>query len=323
MKPDADTDSTAYKKATAERLLETYNVMVAVDDNEDIRSAYSDLGITAIAPTQVPASSDNEKEETARGLRFSRLIARLDGEQERKKAMTNRETRDFDAEFEIREASDGTTFVGYAAKFNSASENLGGFVEYIERGAFSKSLKSRNDVKMLWNHDASQPLASTRSGTLKLYEDEVGLRVEARLPDTTTGRDLAVLLRDGIIDKMSFGFNVIKDSWNSEGNERTLKSVRLFEVSAVTWPAYTATSASVRALEVVAQRAAVDADELADVMLKIEEGSDLTPEQAELMKTVVDRLAPAPEETVSEEPTAEPSLLAVKQKQLDLLLKRI
>jgi hypothetical protein len=67
----------------------------------------------------------------------------------------------------------------------------------------------------------------------------------------------------------------------------------------------------------------VDADELADVMLKIEEGADLTPDQAELMKSVVDRLAPAPEETVIEEPTPEPSLLAVKQKQLDLLLKRI
>jgi HK97 family phage prohead protease len=323
MKPDADTDSTAWKKATAERLLETYNVMVAVDDNEDIRAAYSDLGITAIDPSQVPESSDNEEEETARGLRFSRLIARLDGEQERKKAMENRETRDFDAQFEIREASDGMTFVGYAAKFNSASENLGGFVEYIQPGAFSRSLKSRNDVKMLWNHDAGEPLASTRSGTMKLYEDEIGLRVEAKLPDTSRGRDLAVLLRDGIVDKMSFGFNVIKDSWNSEGNERTLKSVRLFEVSAVTWPAYTATSASVRALEKVAERASVDADELADVMLKIEEGADLSPEQAELMKSVVDRLAPAPEETVSEEPKAEPSLLAVKQKQLDLLLKRI
>ena len=62
-KPDADTDSTEYKKATAERLLETYNVMVAVDDNEDIRSAYADLGITAISPIQVPASTDEEDDD--------------------------------------------------------------------------------------------------------------------------------------------------------------------------------------------------------------------------------------------------------------------
>ena len=419
MKPDADTDSTAYKKATAERLLETYNVMVAVDDNEDIRSAYSDLGITAIAPSQVPASSDDESEEmravdltppaymraaARRGLEYyaegkggdglvdqtiadaramasgevterkwrliapwiarhlvdldspaaqpdspeypsagvvamllwgapanrrgaeraqayaEGVVARLDAEQERKQTMSNRETRDFETTFEIREEGDGMTFVGYAAKFDQPSENLGGFVEYVERGAFSRSLKSRNDVMLLWNHDSGQPLASTRSGTMKLTEDEVGLRVEARLPQTTLGKDLAILLRDGIVGKMSFGFNVIKDSWNSEGNERRLKSVRLFEVSAVVWPAYTSTSATVRGLDKVAQRASVDADELADVMLKIEEGADLTPDQAELMKSVVERLAPAPEETISEEPQ---SLLAVKQKQLDLLLKRI
>jgi hypothetical protein len=158
---------------------------------------------------------------------------------------------------------------------------------------------------------------------MKLTEDDIGLRVEARLPETSLGRDLAVLLRSNIVNKMSFGFNVIKDSWNSEGNERRLKSVRLFETSLVVWPAYSSTEASVRGLDKVALRASVDADELADVMLKIEEGSDLTPDQAELMKSVVDRLAPAPEETISEEPTPEPSLLAVKQKQLDLLLKRI
>lgn len=425
MKPDADTDSTAWKKATAERLLETYNVMVAVDDNEDIRSAYSDLGITAISPGQVPASSDDESDDpedmdeeravdltppaymraaARRGLEYYEqgkggdglvaatitdarkmangealsenkwrrigawiarhivdldapaanpdnpnypsagvvamllwgapanrrgaertkayadgVVARLEAEEERIKQMSNRETRDFHADFEIREAGDGMTFVGYAAKFNSRSENLGGFTEVIEPGAFSRSLKSRNDIKMLWNHDAGEPLASTRSGTLKLSEDNVGLRVEAKLPDTTRGRDLAVLLRDGIVDKMSFGFNVIKDSWNSDGTERSLKSVRLFEVSAVTWPAYQATEASVRGLDKVAQRTAVDADQLADVMLKIEEGSDLTSEQAELIKSVADKLAPRSEEPVAEET----NLVSLKQKQLDLLLKRI
>ena len=216
------------------------------------------------------------------------------------------------------------TFVGYAAKFNEPSENLGGFIEYVERGAFTRSLKSRNDVMLLWNHDAGEPLASTRSGTLKLTEDEVGLRVEAKLPMTTRGKDLAVLLRDGIVRKMSFGFNVIKDSWNSEGTERRLKSVKLFEVSAVVWPAYASTEASVRGLDKVAKRASVDADQLADVMLKIEEGADLTADQAQLMKTVVDQLAPRSDEPTSDVvSTEETSLLAVKQKQLDLLLKRV
>jgi HK97 family phage prohead protease len=252
------------------------------------------------------------------------VVARLEAEEERKVKMSNRETRDFETVFEVREEGDGMTFVGYAAKFNEPSENLGGFIEYVERGAFSRSLKSRNDVMLLWNHDSGEPLASVRSGTMKLYEDDIGLRVEARLPMTSRGKDLAILLRDGIVRKMSFGFNVIKDSWNSEGTERRLKAVRLFEVSAVVFPAYASTEAGVRGLDLVAQRASVDADQLADVMLKIEEGADLSTEQAELMKTVVDNLAPKSEEvTPVVDSTQDSSLLELKQKQLQLLLKRI
>jgi hypothetical protein len=123
---------------------------------------------------------------------------------------------------------------------------------------------------------------------------------------------------------MSFGFNVIKDSWNAEGTERRLKSVKLFETSIVVWPAYSSTEASVRGLDLVAQRASVDADQLADVLLKIEEGADLTSDQAQLMKTVVDQLAPRSDEPTSDVvSTEETSLLAIKQKQLDLLLKRV
>lgn len=423
MKPDADTDSTEFKKATAERLLETYNVMVAVDDNEEIRAAYRELGITAIAPSEVPATEEDPEsdiEERAvdltppaymraaarRGLEYyaegkggdglvsqtiedaramargevserkwrligpwiarhlgdldspnadpnspnypsagvvamllwgapankrgaqraqayaEGVVARLDAEEERKKVMTQRETRDFEAGFEVRESESGMTFYGYAAKFNSRSENLGGFYEVIEPGAFARSLKSRNDVKLLVNHDTGRVLASSRAKTLRLYEDSVGLRVEADLPNTTDGRDMAELLKRGDLSSMSFGFNVIKDAWNSEGDMRTLKSVRLFEVSIVAFPAYQATEASVRGLDKVAQRAQVDADALADVMLKIEEGVDLTEDQARLMKSVVDELAPRNSEPATEA-APEPNLLSIKQKQLDLLLKRI
>lgn len=418
MKPDADTDSTAFKRAEAVRLLETFNVMVAVDDNEDIRDAYRELGITAISPSEVPTTPEEEtravdltppaymRAAARRGLEYYEegkggdglvsqtiedaramangevserkwrligpwiarhlgdldspaanpndpnypsagvvamllwgapanrrgaerakayaegVVARLEAEEERNRKMTQRETRDFEAGFEVRESENGMTFYGYAAKFNSRSENLGGFYEVIEPGAFGRSLKSRNDVKLLVNHDTGRVLASSRSKTLRLYEDSVGLRVEADLPNTTDGRDMAELLKRGDLSSMSFGFNVIKDAWNSEGDMRTLKSVRLFEVSIVAFPAYQATEASVRGLDKVAQRAQVDADALADVMLRIEEGSDLTEEQANLMKSVVEELAPRAAEQ-SEESSSEPSLLTIKQKQLDLLLKRI
>jgi uncharacterized protein len=245
------------------------------------------------------------------------VVARLEAEEERGKM--KHETRNFEADFELREEGDGMTFVGYAAKFNSPSEDLGGFVETIEPGAFRKSLRSRNDVKLLVNHDTGRVLASSRSGTMKLYEDEIGLRVEASLPNTTDGRDMAELLRRGDLNKMSFGFSVQKDSWNNEMTQRTLKSVRLFETSIVAFPAYAATEAMVRSLDKAATRANVDADELADAVLKLEEGADLTESQAELIKTVVNSLSPTQE---TEETEEQSSLLELKRKQLDLLLKK-
>ena len=246
------------------------------------------------------------------------VVTRLEAEEERGKM--KHETRNFDADFELRAEGDGMTFVGYAAKFNSPSEDLGGFTETIEQGAFRKSLRSRNDVKLLVNHDTGRVLASSRSGTMKLYEDEVGLRVEASLPNTSDGRDMAELLKRGDLNKMSFGFSVQKDSWNNEMTERTLKSVRLFEVSIVAFPAYAATEAMVRSLDKAATRANVDADELADAVLKLEEGADLSEQEAELITKVVHSLAPAKQ--VEEETEQEANLLELKRKQLDLLLKR-
>lgn len=247
------------------------------------------------------------------------VVARLEEEKKERGASLKRETRNFDADFEVRESGDGMTFVGYAAKFNSRSENLGGFIETIEPGAFKRTLQSRNDVKLLVNHDAGRVLASTRSGTMRLYEDSIGLKVEADLPNTSDGRDMAELLRRGDLSSMSFGFNVIKDSWSADGTERTLKSVRLFETSIVAWPAYQATEAAVRSYDALATRAEVDSDTLADALLKLEEGEDLTLEQAELLKSVVEKLAPATEESAE----VEQNNLELKKKQLELLLKRV
>ena len=245
------------------------------------------------------------------------VVTRLEAEQERGKM--KHETRNFDADFELRDENDGMTFVGYAAKFNSWSEDLGGFREQIEPGAFKRSLRARGDVKLLVNHDTGRVLASTRAGTMRLTEDNIGLRVEASLPNNTEGRDMAESLRRGDYSKMSFGFSVMKDSWNAEMTERSLKSVKLFEASIVAFPAYSETEAMVRSLDKVALRAQVDADELADAVLKLEEGADLSEQESELIKTVVDSLSPQPEPEPQEEA---PNLLEIKRKQLELLLKR-
>ena len=305
MNPGSTSDSPEYKKATAEELLKTYNVTVAVENDETALANYAELGIEAVNPD----SLDTQDMEEVSAYRAGKI-----GD------MGKVETREFTTTIELRAEGDGNTFSGYAALFNSPSEPLP-FTEVIAPGAFKRSLRSRNDVKMLWNHDSGSVLASTRSGTLSLVEDERGLKVTAVLPDTTAGRDARELISKGIVDAMSFGFSVPSggDSWSNDGSTRTLKSVRLHEVSVVAWPAYAATggTVSVRALDKVAQRAEVDADALQDVLTRIEDGADsLTMDDRRLLEQVLDRLAPAEQ---ADEIVGDLDLLALKKKKLNLL----
>ena len=238
---------------------------------------------------------------------------KIDGEPNTK----DPEIRTNNTKFEVRSEDDGMTFTGYASVFNSSSEDLGGFREFVAPGAFKRSLQSRNEIKLLWNHDTNEPLASVRGGSLELVEDRYGLKVKAKLPKTTRGRDVAELLRSKVIDSMSFGFNVIKDAWSENGSVRTLESVRLHEVSIVTYPAYSATTAQVRSIQPT-----IDADELANALLKLESGEDLDEKSATLITDVVGKLRQQPEAEVGADDNGL-ALLDLKKKQLDLLLKRI
>lgn len=147
-------------------------------------------------------------------------------------------------------------FAGYAAVFNSPSEPLP-FTETIAPGAFRRSLNSGSEKRMFLNHNTDQVLASSRSGTLTLSEDQRGLYVEADLPDTTYGRDLSVLMQRGDVHSMSFGFSVPRggDAWSEDGATRELREVILHEVSVVTgFPAYPATEgAQVRSTDEIAE----------------------------------------------------------------------
>jgi len=240
-------------------------------------------------------------------------------------ALSKMETRVFEIDsLEVREEADGMHLEGYAALFNSRSENLGGFTETIAPGAFRASLKARNDIKLLWNHDTGAVLGSTRAGTLTLTEDDRGLRVSAVLPNTSHGRDARELISRGDVTGFSFGFSMPArggDEWNSEGTERVLKSVRLFEVSLTPFPAYTQTNgtATVRGLDKIAKRADVDADALADALLKIENGEDITTDDRHLLEKVLSELAPEPE-VVEPEVDKGLEMLALKKKKLQLLM---
>ena len=257
------------------------------------------------------------------------VVARLEEENratvsQESENMAKIEQRTQEVTFELRavEDGDGMTFTGYAAVFNSPSEPLP-FIERIAPGAFKRSLKARNDIKLLYNHDSGAVLGSTRAGTLKLEEDNYGLRVTAVLPETTLGRDVRTLVQRGDVNAMSFGFSVPAggDTWNAEGTERTLKSVRIFEVSVVGSPAYqqTAGTAMVRSYDSVASRAEVDAESVAVAMLAVEEGKDLSIEQSELLTKVIQRLTPL---TGVADDSEEMALLELKKKKIELLMKR-
>ena len=252
--------------------------------------------------------------------RWSSVNVKLNKEEKENKVskVERRVKTDIDFELRIDNAeADGMRFTGYAAVFNSDSEPLP-FIERIMPGAFKRSLKARNEVKLFKNHNMDEVLASTRSKTLKLTEDSTGLLAEATLPDTTAGRDLAVLMKRGDVHAMSFGFSVPAkgDRWSDDGMTRELHQIRLHEVSIVTgFPAYEATTASVRSLDILASRTNVDADALADAMIKLEAGEKLADSQADLLQEVVTKLR-------GNEPNQD-DLLELKRKQLDLLLKMV
>jgi HK97 family phage prohead protease len=164
----------------------------------------------------------------------------------------NKEVRTFNVEnLELRVDIDNKTVVGYGAVFGSLSNDLGGFREVIDPNAFEGRLE--DDVRFLINHDGL-PLARTTNKTLRLSIDEKGLRYEATMPDTTLSNDLMELLKNGTVSQSSFAFIVEDDSWEVKDgvNIRTINKVsRLFDVSAVTYPAYEEASSSValRSLE--------------------------------------------------------------------------
>jgi HK97 family phage prohead protease len=304
--PDANPDSDNYPSAGV-----VAHLLWGSGPSKRAAQRAKDYADSVVA--RIRQEETNSMDNKNKWLDVARAIAlKIDGTQPESKEP---EVRTNSVDFEVRADGDGMTFTGYASVFNSPSEDLGGFVEYVAPGAFKRSLQSRNEVKLLWNHDAGEPLASLRGGTMSLVEDNRGLKVTAQLPNTSRGRDVAELLRTKVIDSMSFGFNVIRDSWASDGKTRTLESVRLFEVSIVSFPAYEATVAQVRSAPTI------NPDELADALLKLESGEELDTKSAELITDVVAKLKAQPEtEEVIDNGL---DLLDLKQKQFDLLLKRI
>jgi len=151
---------------------------------------------------------------------------------------------------EKRAASDlraqGRRLVGYAATFGTETR-IADFTEVVRAGAFQQSIASGKDILALADHDRGKVLARTKSGTLRLSEDERGLRFELDLPETTVGNDLLKLAERGDLGGMSFAFSVAEGGEVWTGDRRELRNVVLHEISVISsWPAYDGTSVSAR-----------------------------------------------------------------------------
>lgn len=167
-----------------------------------------------------------------------------------------REARQFTVQnVEVRKGTTDTaplTLSGYACVTDepyTMRDMLGDYDEVVRSGAFTKTLKEQDDVRLLLNHEGL-PLARTKSGTLTLREDTTGLNVSAELePRSGQVNDVRLAMERGDLDEMSFAFEVKKQVWSPDYTQRDILEVRLWDVSVVTYPANPATSASLRGVD--------------------------------------------------------------------------
>lgn len=196
---------------------------------------------------------------------------------------------------EVRKSDDEKRkIVGYGARFNELSEVLFFFREKIAPGAFKSALE-KSDARALINHDPNYVLGRTKSGTLNLNEDEVGLRYEIDPPDTSYANDLLVSIDRGDITQSSFAFTVGKEgeSWDESGDIpiRTIhKFDEIFDVSPVTYPAYESTSVGARSMVDVGLDAGLDIPEINKIFLKLKRGLDLKKSDRDLISNSVELL---------------------------------
>lgn len=156
------------------------------------------------------------------------------------------------SKLELRAQQGKPTIEGYAIVFNSVSLNLGGFRELVLPGATTESLKTA-DVRCLIDHEPCKILGRNTKGTLRLTEDDHGLKISDDLPDTSYARDLLEIMSPERqdVDGMSFGFNCLDEEWTQTEDGiplRRLIKIELFDVSVVTYPAYPSTEVALRSL---------------------------------------------------------------------------
>jgi len=213
------------------------------------------------------------------GFSWSKKKVKEIAKQEEKNSyiMENKETRIYNGNYEVRldEGSKETKVSGYAALFDTDSRDLG-FRETISKRAFDGRLE--DNVILTFNHDPNLILDRNMGGTLKLSVDERGLRYDATLPNTTTGNDVAELMKRGLLYESSFAFTVEEDDWSKDGDttRRQINKIgRLVDVSIVGVGAYANTDVALRSKEAFETEATVEeTPQVEEVEQKVEESFD-------------------------------------------------
>lgn len=165
------------------------------------------------------------------------------------------EYRSFTAEA-VEATDEGHVFglaIPYSRVTTIGNMDRGGFRENIAPGACNKSLREA-DIVALNNHNSWQPLGRTSAGNLALKSTTRGIEPDLQPIDTSYGSDLLKNVKAGIVRGWSFGFEVVKDDWTLDGQpadeytgtDRTIREMKLIEVSPVTFPAYDQTEISAR-----------------------------------------------------------------------------
>ena len=198
---------------------------------------------------------------------------------------------DFAGEFRLEKRSDGkpTLITGYPAKFNKLSQRMWGMREQIMPGAFKRTLAEGADVRGLINHNPDLILGRTKSGTMRLKEDSIGLKMEIDAPDIQVARDLMTSIDRGDITQGSFRFKTITDNWHMQDGEtiRDLIDVDLMDASVVTFPAYEDTDIGVRAL---ADSAGMDIGRFEGILVRLEHDLPPQPEDRDFLSLMILRV---------------------------------
>lgn len=219
-------------------------------------------------------------------------------------------------ESSISAHSDGEMIVeGLVNKTESWSHELGlrkKFREKVSKGTFQRALAGGERIDFLGEHNANLLLATTENDSLQLWEDEEGLKMRARISPTSYGKDFYVLMKDGLVNHMSFGFKVLSDKWKklTDGTyERTIDKIALKEVSVVRNPAYPQSSISARGIELIE-----------DVEIPAEVDEVRSQEQTELdkVKEVVNQLQNTIDSLVKSQLEQKPEVTDVKVEEVQI-----